>query len=445
MGRIAEGDASRSVPFLGDADELGAMARTVETFRRNSEELARRAGEEQQAKATDARRRAQMEEVQAAVERVLGAVARGDLEERARVDVSDPALAEVIAGLNRTCEIVRAFLADLDASLSGIAEGDLSRGLVGDYQGRFGAIGQSTEATLARLRSIVASIQAAASEVTTAAGEIDAGAGDLAARTETQASSLRETAATTEELAASVTQSAQQSHEATLLAGEAKRIAERGGGGAGQAATAMGRIEGAAARIADITSIIDGIAFQTNLLALNAAVEAARAGDAGKGFAVVAAEVRNLAQRSAEAAKDIKGLVADCGHQVSEGVALVRSAGDALHEIVAAADRVASTVQQISQASGEQANGIQEISRVVASLDNTTQSNAGLAEQSAAAARSLASQIDSLRGLVGFFRTDAARSDRHFAPTPFAVPPLGRAPVRASFGRVPSTRGEPVH
>ncbi|WP_282568520.1 methyl-accepting chemotaxis protein [Bosea vaviloviae] len=175
------------------------------------------------------------------------------------------------------------------------------------------------------------------------------------------------------------------------------------------ATDAMARIEEASKKISEITSVIDGIAFQTNLLALNAAVEAARAGDAGRGFAVVAAEVRALAQRSSDAAKDITGLIASSDAEVTEGVKLVRLAGDTLEQIVEASAAVSTTVEEIASATGEQANGIDEMSQTVTHMDEITQQNAALAEQSAASARTLLDQIAQLNRLISTFRTQDSR------------------------------------
>jgi len=180
----------------------------------------------------------------------------------------------------------------------------------------------------------------------------------------------------------------------------------------------MARIETASQKISDIIRVIDDIAFQTNLLALNAAVEAARAGDAGKGFAVVASEVRTLAQRSSEAAKDISELISSSNAEVGEGVKLVRKAGEALTQILTASQKVASTIADISAASGEQANGIDEMSQAVAHLDEMTQQNAALSEQSAASANSLSGRIEQLNTLVATFRTNQGGAIASRAPVP---------------------------
>ena len=248
---------------------------------------------------------------------------------------------------------------------------------------------------------------------------------DLSRRTEHQASALEQTAATTEQLTASVKASALSSRSAVDLSGEATRVAQDGGSIVTRAVEAMTRIEQASQKITDITNVIDDIAFQTNLLALNAAVEAARAGEAGKGFAVVASEVRTLAQRSSEAAKDITGLINTSTAEVAEGVKLVRSAGDALGRIVDASQKVAGTVSEISSATVEQANGIDEMSQAVAHMDEMTQQNAALAEESAASAAFLATQTQTLNDLVATFRISRSAS----APAAAMAAPAARQPA----------------
>ncbi len=239
---------------------------------------------------------------------------------------------------------------------------------------------------------------------------------NLSERTEQQASSLEETAAAMEQLAATVRQNAGNARQASQLADSAKAAADGGGGVATQAVAAMGRIEQSSQKISDIIGVIDEIAFQTNLLALNAAVEAARAGESGKGFAVVAAEVRTLAQRSSAASKEIKALIHASSGEVRTGVGLVNEAGRTLEQIVLSVKRVADIVADIAAASGEQAQGLEQVNAAVAHMDQVTQKNAALVEESTASARDLQAQAAELHGLVAFFSTDGARKPKA-APT----------------------------
>jgi methyl-accepting chemotaxis protein len=273
-------------------------------------------------------------------------------------------------------------------------------------------LSEGVNALIATLIEVVDTVASASREAEAASAEITEGSSNLATRTEQQASALEQTAATTEELAASVKTSAQSSRHAVSFANEARHVAQEGGKIVGNAVDAMTRIEQASAKITEITSVIEEIAFQTNLLALNAAVEAARAGDAGKGFAVVAAEVRTLAQRSSEAAKDIGGLIGSSTVEIGHGVKLVREAGETLGRIVDASAKVADIVNEISDATGEQANGIDEMSQAVAHMDEMTQQNAALAEESSASARALSQQIAGLAAMVNEFRTGASPGGR---------------------------------
>lgn len=234
----------------------------------------------------------------------------------------------------------------------------------------------------------------------------------LAQRTEEQASSLQETAATTEELAASVKHSAGRAAEATGLGEMAKAAADQGGAVAEGAVAAMERIEKASSSISEIVTVIDGIAFQTNLLALNAAVEAARAGDAGKGFAVVASEVRALAQRSSAAANDIKALIANSTGEVLTGVGLVKDVGKALAQIVSSSNSVAAALSDIASASQEQASAVEEVAKVVAHMDDMTQRNSAMADESADVAQELQTATSRLVDLVESFKIGGATRTR---------------------------------
>lgn len=286
------------------------------------------------------------------------------------------------------------------------------------------------------MAGVVGSVRDISSRIDVASSRISSDSAQLAQRTEANASSLQETAATTEELAASVKHSAGNSRMAVALGQEASQVAARGGAIVTEAVGAMERIEKASSGISEIIAMIDEIAFQTNLLALNAAVEAARAGDAGRGFAVVASEVRALAARCSESASGVKALIANSTQQIQAGVGLVKDAGATLGEIVEAASKVAVTVNEISTATTEQSNGIEEMARTVAHMDELTQQNALLADQSAKVAHELQRDTAALNGMVASFTLDGAAGQGfaarvsselrqqapHLEPVPVATP-----------------------
>ncbi|PZP35155.1 MAG: chemotaxis protein [Roseateles depolymerans] len=261
---------------------------------------------------------------------------------------------------------------------------------------------------LERIHGVVHQVKQAAISIDGASAEIAAGNQDLSVRTEKTAASLQSTASQMDTLTQAVGHTAGSAREAHGLAGGAAEAAQRGSGVVQQVIATMQAIDTSAGRIADITGLIDSIAFQTNILALNAAVEAARAGEQGKGFAVVASEVRTLAQRSAEAARDIKSLIAQSTEQVAEGSSLVGSAGEAMREIEASVEKVAQLIGDIAGSAAEQSDGIARVNQAIAALDQATQQNAALVEQSAAAAESLREQAQRLSGEVSAFQTRGA-------------------------------------
>ena len=314
----------------------------------------------------------------------------------------------------------------LDYALQQLANGDLRVSLETDFPSDMETLRQAFNQSLQRLSGLVTQIRNATNEVASAAKEIASGTGDLSERTEQAASNLEETAASTEQMSGTVKQNAENAKNANQLADASNRTASRGGDVVERAVTAMGGIEASAGKITDIIGVIDEIAFQTNLLALNASVEAARAGEAGKGFAVVAQEVRQLAQRSAQAASDIKTLIQDSNGQVKEGVKLVNEAGEALSEILGSIGKVAGIVREISNASEEQALGVQEINTSVATMDEMTQQNSALVEESTAAARALSDQAGQLNELMAFFKLEggvAVQSAGKTAPRKTATKP----------------------
>ncbi|NYE59308.1 methyl-accepting chemotaxis protein [Duganella sp. 1224] len=272
------------------------------------------------------------------------------------------------------------------------------------------------------LAKTVGDVRAGTELISTASQEIASGNADLSARTESQASSLEETASSMEELTSTVKQNADNARQANQLAVSASSVAEKGGTVVSQVVQTMGSITESSRKIADIISVIDGIAFQTNILALNAAVEAARAGEQGRGFAVVASEVRNLAQRSAGAAKEIKELITDSVEKVDAGSKLVDEAGQTMDLIVTSIRQVADIMGEITAATQEQSNGIEEVNQAISQMDEMTQQNAALVEEAAAAAESMQEQAGLLSQAVSIFKlSHDGGARRALAPAPRAA------------------------
>jgi methyl-accepting chemotaxis protein len=295
--------------------------------------------------------------------------------------------------------------------VSRLAEGDYTRDIRAVGRDELTRIMQALQVMQSKLSGVLSGVKDSAATVATGAREINAGTLDLSSRTEQQAANLEETASSMEQMTSTVKQNADNAKLANKLAQAARDQAEHGGSIVEQAVSAMGAIDVASKKIADIISVIDEIAFQTNLLALNAAVEAARAGDQGRGFAVVASEVRSLAQRSASAAKEIKDLINDSVGKVEEGSRLVSDSGRSLGEIVASVKKVSDVVGEISHASQEQAASAEEISRAVVQMDESTQQNAAMVEQASAAAASMNDQAARLAELTAFFKLRDSKID----------------------------------
>jgi methyl-accepting chemotaxis protein len=285
-----------------------------------------------------------------------------------------------------------------------IADGDLTNPIHADGRDEAAQLLQALKGMQDNLAHVVSNVRGNAEGVASASSQIAQGNQDLSARTEQQASALEETAASMEQLSSTVRLNADNAQQANQLAMSASTVASQGGEVVARVVDTMKGINDSSRRIADIISVIDGIAFQTNILALNAAVEAARAGEQGRGFAVVAGEVRNLAQRSAEAAKEIKGLITDSVERVEQGSALVDQAGATMSEVVASIRRVTDIVGEISAASSEQSSGVAQVGEAVTQMDQATQQNAALVEESAAAASSLKTQAAQMVESVAVFR-----------------------------------------
>jgi len=317
------------------------------------------------------------------------------------------ALVVIGLGMFVAAALVRAIRQPLQAAVDfakAIAEGDLTRSMSADRQDEFGELLNALGQMNASLARTVSSVRSATDSITTASTEIATGNTDLSSRTEQTASNLQQTASSMEELTSTVRNTADSATTANQLVNSATEVARRGGEVVSQVVSTMDEINTSSKKISDIIGVIDGIAFQTNILALNAAVEAARAGEQGRGFAVVAGEVRSLAQRSAEAAKEIKTLINTSVEKVDSGSRLVATAGATMGEIVSSVQRVTDIIGEISVASGEQSTGIAQVNGAISQLDQMTQQNAALVEQSAAAAISLREQATRLAGVVSSFR-----------------------------------------
>jgi len=325
---------------------------------------------------------------------------------------------------------------DAAAIASRVAQGDLSQAIAlrsGDASSMMAQLQRMQES----LVSLVSNVRQGSEGLATASAEIAQGNNDLSARTEQQASALEQTAASMEELGATVKQNADNARQANQLAQSASTVAVRGGEVVAQVVDTMKGINDSSRKIADIISVIDGIAFQTNILALNAAVEAARAGEQGRGFAVVASEVRSLAGRSAEAAKEIKNLISVSVERVEQGTALVDQAGITMTEVVGSIKRVTDLMGEISSASDEQAQGVAQVGEAVMQMDQVTQQNAALVEEMAAAASSLKSQAEELVQTVAVFNLGG---QEHAA---FGVTASYREPARAPLKLAAKTPARP--
>ncbi|KRD53058.1 methyl-accepting chemotaxis protein [Ensifer sp. Root278] len=403
MQRIQNGDLSTKVEALDRGDEIGAMARSVDLFRLSAIE---KQSLEQSA-----------------------ALSRREIEKEREDQQSER---------EEAVRRIQAAIDNLGRALTQLADGDLAVAIERPFDGNLDQLRQNFNQTVERLRVVLSSVKENALSIESNGRQMRTAADDLARRTERQAASLEQTSAALDEITVTVRTATQRAEEASRMVGETRTNAEESGRIVGEAIAAMARIESASNEIGKIINVIDEIAFQTNLLALNAGVEAARAGEAGKGFAVVAQEVRELAQRAAGAAKDIKALVSRSGNEVGSGVKLVQATGEALGRIGADVARINEHMTSIVMAAREQSTGLNEISTAVGQLDQMTQQNAAMVEQTNASSHTLAQDAERLTGLVGQFREGHTmqRAMPTLAPAPVAPP--ARAAIASVQTKAPS-------
>ncbi len=338
------------------------------------------------------------------LEALVTAAAEGDLERRLDTEHFAGFMRTLGNRINQMMEAIDVPIREVVRIVSQQAEGDLTQSMEGEYLGQFKVLQDNINEMSSSLKGVIAEVVMGADTISQGASQISQGSGDLSQRTQQQAASVEETAASMEEMTGTVQQNSTNAEKANEFSLEARGVAEQGSEVMQGAVASMQEMHEASARIADIISTIDGISFQTNLLALNAAVEAARAGEHGRGFAVVAGEVRSLAQRSAEAAKEIKVLIEDSIDKIEQGTRQVNDAGDNLDRIVSSVQQVSEIVGEITNASMEQNQGIGQVNRAVGELDNATQQNAALVEETAAASENMNRQARALRDRVQYFK-----------------------------------------
>ena len=382
MQRYAIGDLSRDLPDY--PGEKGTLTRTLAAVKQS------------------------LMAINAQIDELARAARAGDFSMRGDAAAFQYQFKAMVEHLNGMMASSQASIADVSDVLRAISHGDLTARMDGEYDGVFARMRDDANTTTAQLTGIVRGIQVAADSINNAAQELAAGNNDLSRRTEQQAANLEEAAASMEELTSTVRQNAELARQADSeahAAGAAVRETEQA---MAQMASVMGEIDQSSARISEISTVIDGIAFQTNILALNAAVEAARAGEQGRGFAVVASEVRTLAQRAGVAAKEIKELIEDAAAKVKSGLAVTVESEAAIARVAQASSRTTQLMSDIAAASKEQAAGIEQVNQVVVQMDQVTQQNAALVEEATAASRALEEQAHALTTSVSVFQLEGA-------------------------------------
>ncbi|MEO7224122.1 MAG: methyl-accepting chemotaxis protein [Devosia sp.] len=423
MSRLAEGDLGTDVPGRERHDEIGGMAAAVEVFKQNAIQVAEMNAAEELRNGLSRERAAAMAALVKGLGEVVDGAVQGDFSARINVTLQDADLMGVAANVNNLVGTVDRGLTETGNVLAALARTDLTSRVEGDYKGAFAKLKADTNSVVDNLTQVVGQLRQTSRTLKTATGEILSGANDLADRTTKQAAAIEETTAAMEQLASTVADNAKRAETASAKAQSVSATVEQAGAVMEQSNAAMGRISTSSSKISNIIGLIDDIAFQTNLLALNASVEAARAGDAGKGFAVVAVEVRRLAQSAASASSEVKVLIDQSGNEVAGGSRLVAEAAQQLSSMLSGVKESAALIHEISIAGQEQSSAISQVTTAVRQMDEMTQHNAALVEQTNAAIEQTESQANELDRIVDVFvldgnqgrvtpRTENARTDK---------------------------------
>ncbi|MCP8882688.1 methyl-accepting chemotaxis protein [Devosia sp. XJ19-1] len=423
MEIVAQGNYEVDVPYTEKGNEVGAMARAVEVFRENGLRVSQMTeAEAARIIADEEKRREMMSELQGAFGVVVDAAIAGDFTQRVTAEFPDAELNGLASSVNNLVETFDRSVAEVGEVLGAMADTDLTRRMTGDYDGAFAKLKSDINAVGDKLTEVVLQLRRTSGSLKTATGEILSGANDLSERTTKQAATIEETSAAMEQLASTVLANAERAKNASASASKVTQTAEEGGKVMDAANEAMERITASSSKISNIIGMIDDIAFQTNLLALNASVEAARAGDAGKGFAVVAVEVRRLAQSAASASSDVKALIEQSSGEVTTGSKLVGEAAGKLASMLEAIRENTQSLEAIARDSAEQATSIEEVTAAVRTMDEMTQHNAALVEETNAAIEQTEAQASELDRIVDIFAVDDSSVQNSAPPARTARP-----------------------